>query len=150
MILSKILFVSLLMPTITTTVVAKQPSSGSNHSSNFLRGEALQSLLEQTGIQINHSEIEICASRIGETDCHTANSGYKCVHCPNSSGAAASSSRRNQEDALVQTANEDEEGVCLPAAVFALACPKSSRSLLSKRYLEQRGPTELKGVQNKY
>ena len=136
MILSKILFVSLLMPTITTTVVAQQPSSDSNNNSNFLRGEALQSLLEQTGIQINHSEIEICASRIGETDCHTANSGFKCVHCPNSSGAAASSSyssRRNQEDALVQTANEDEEGVCLPAAVFALACPKSSRSLLSKQ-----------------
>lgn len=121
------------MPTITATAVAKQPSSDSNHNSNFLRGEALQSLLEQTGIQINHIEIEICVNRIGETDCHAVNSGYKCVHCPNSGGAASSSSRRDQKDVLVQSANENEEGVCLPAAVFALACPKSSRSLLPRQ-----------------
>eukprot|EP00956_Cyclotella_meneghiniana_P040256 scaffold191041_cov23-Cyclotella_meneghiniana.AAC.1 len=121
------------MPTITTTVVAKQPSS------SFLRGEhVLQSLLEQMGIQINNEQFEQCAKRINASDCHAATDTHseKCVYCPNNiSGGATSpsSSRRDQEDHSLMDTENEMEGVCLPAAVFALACPKSSRSLLSKR-----------------
>ena len=99
----------------------------------------LQSLLEQMGIQINNEQFELCANRINASDCHAATDAHseKCVYCPNISGGAtsssSSSSRRDQEDHSLMDTENEMEGVCLPAAVFALACPKSSRSLLSKR-----------------
>lgn len=97
----------------------------------------LQSLLEQMGIQINNEQFEQCANRINASDCHATADAHseKCVYCPNISGGAtsSSSSRRDQEDHSLMDTENEMEGVCLPAAVFALACPKSSRSLLSKR-----------------
>jgi hypothetical protein len=81
-----------------------------------LRGE-VESIIKQTGMIIDQQEVETCASRISQIDCHSpSNDNIRCVYCPT----------YTLESSLIE-----ETGTCFPASVFALACPKTSRSLLS-------------------
>ena len=79
-----------------------------------LRGE-VESLIQRAGVKIKDEEIEICASRISRNECHAQTDDSRCVYCPTYS---------------LKSSLVDVEGICLPATIFALACPKTSRSLL--------------------
>jgi hypothetical protein len=103
----------MIVPRITVLASLVLPSAIA--SSSGLRGE-VQTIIEQTGVQIDSQEIEICASQ-SSMDCHIPGDKIRCVYCP--------TNPLDEDESLL-----GRGGVCFPAAIFALACPMTSRSLL--------------------
>jgi hypothetical protein len=81
-----------------------------------LRGE-VESIIKQAGMILDQQEVKTCSSRTSQKDCHSASDDARCVYCPTST----------LKSSLIEA-----DGICLPASVFALACPKTSRTLLSQ------------------